>query len=62
MAVDVCERTIVICEGSVTADGSTLKLFQDEALLERSNLEKPLRMQSCPVCSARDKKVIKIGI
>jgi cobalt/nickel transport system ATP-binding protein len=62
MAVDVCERTIVVCEGRVTADGSTLKLFQDEALLERSNLEKPLRMQSCPICSARDKKVIKIGI
>jgi cobalt/nickel transport system ATP-binding protein len=61
MAVDVCQRTIVIYQGRVTADGSTLKLLQDEALLERSGLEKPLRMQSCPVCEANDKNLIKAG-
>jgi cobalt/nickel transport system ATP-binding protein len=57
MAVDVCQRTIVIYQGRVTADGSTLKLLQDEALLERSGLEKPLRMQNCPVCEESDKKI-----
>ena len=30
MAVDVCERTIVIHRGGVTADGPTLDLLQDE--------------------------------
>lgn len=50
MAVEVCERTIVIYEGSVTADGSTLELLQDEAFLARSGLEKPLQMQACPLC------------
>ena len=60
MAVDVCERTIVLYEGCVTADGSTLNLLEDEALLERSGLEKPLGMQSCPVCGANDKKVLKL--
>jgi len=50
MAVDLCERTIVIYEGAVTADGPTLELFQNEALLTKSGLEKPLKMQDCPLC------------
>jgi cobalt/nickel transport system ATP-binding protein len=62
MAIDVCDRTIVICEGVITADGSTLKLLRDETLLEQSGLEKPLRMQSCPVCNLNDKQVIKDGL
>ena len=49
-AVGVCKRAIVIHQGNVTADGLTLELLQDEALLEKSGLEKPLQMQNCPVC------------
>ncbi|MBT8370710.1 MAG: energy-coupling factor ABC transporter ATP-binding protein [Deltaproteobacteria bacterium] len=56
MAVDVCERTIVLCKGSVTADGPTLELLQDEALLEKSGLEKPLQMQNCPLCGPGNQK------
>jgi cobalt/nickel transport system ATP-binding protein len=56
MAVDVCERTIVLFEGRVTADGPTLEVLQDEVLLEKSGLEKPLQMQNCPVCGERNKK------
>ena len=56
MAVDVCERTIVLSEGRVTADGPTLELLEDEALLQKSGLEKPLQMQNCPVCAERKKK------
>ncbi|MDD5014816.1 MAG: ABC transporter ATP-binding protein, partial [Atribacterota bacterium] len=52
MAMDLCERTIVLHQGKIVADGLTLKLFQDEDLLHRSSLEKPLRMQKCPVCSS----------
>ena len=50
MAVDLCERTIVIYQGAVTADGPTLDLLQDDALITRSGLEKPLKMQNCPSC------------
>jgi cobalt/nickel transport system ATP-binding protein len=50
MVLDVCSRTIVFREGRVTADGPTLEIFRDEALLRASNLEKPLRLQGCPVC------------
>ena len=52
MILDLCERTIVIHEGRVTADGPTLDIFNDHDLLLRSHLEKPLRMQACPVCGA----------
>lgn len=51
LVLDLCERTIVMHDGRVTADGPTEAIFGDSELLERSHLEKPLRMQSCPVCS-----------
>jgi len=50
MILDLCERTIVMHGGKVTADGPTLEIFNDTELLGRSHLEKPLRMQACPVC------------
>ncbi|MBE0501146.1 MAG: ABC transporter ATP-binding protein, partial [Desulfuromonadales bacterium] len=46
LVVDLCERTIVIHDGQVTADGPTLEIFKDESLLGASHLEKPLRMQA----------------
>lgn len=53
MAMDLCERTIVLHQGRITADGATLELLQDHNLLYRSSLEKPLAMQQCPVCGNR---------
>ncbi len=53
MVLDLCERTIVIRDGKVMADGPTTDIFQDVNLLESSHLEKPLRMQACPVCSSK---------
>lgn len=53
LALDLCERTIVMSGGTVTADGPTAAVFADESLLECSGLERPLGLQSCPVCSAR---------
>lgn len=55
MAMDVCERTIVLHQGRITADGPTMKIFQDEKLLHQSSLEKPLRMQQCPICGSAEK-------
>ncbi len=51
MAMDVCERTIVLHQGKITADGKTRDILRDEALLAASSLEKPLRMQGCPHCN-----------
>jgi cobalt/nickel transport system ATP-binding protein len=51
MVIDLCERTIVMHNGRVTADGPTSEIFQNDALLEESHLEKPLRIQGCPVCN-----------
>ncbi|MBI5445493.1 MAG: ABC transporter ATP-binding protein [Deltaproteobacteria bacterium] len=50
LVLDLCDRTLVLREGQLTADGPTLAIFQDDQLLERGRLEKPLRMQGCPVC------------
>lgn len=50
MALDLCERTIVLHKGEIVIDGPTLKIFQDTNLLDQSGLEMPLRMHNCPVC------------
>lgn len=51
MVLELCERTIVLHEGEVRADGPTLDIFRDEALLAACRLEKPFIMQGCPVCN-----------
>ena len=51
MVLELCQRTIVLHEGTVMADGPTLEIFRNEALLAACHLEKPLVMQACPVCS-----------
>lgn len=50
LILDLCERTIVLSEGKLLADGKTTKIFADKDLLHRGHLEKPLSMQGCPVC------------
>lgn len=52
MVLDLCERTIVIHGGKIMADGPTQDIFSNEELLAASHLEKPLRLQACPVCCA----------
>jgi cobalt/nickel transport system ATP-binding protein len=47
MVLDLCPRTIVLFEGAVMADGPTHEVFNDDALLERCQLERPLAMQAC---------------
>jgi cobalt/nickel transport system ATP-binding protein len=54
MVLDLCSRTIVLKEGRTLADGLTLDILQNEELLDSSHLEKPLRLQGCPVCSSRN--------
>lgn len=50
LALDLCERTIVMRDGQTLADGPTRDIFNDERVLAEGHLEKPLRMQACPVC------------
>ena len=50
LVMDLCERTVVLHDGRVAADGETRELFRDDALLAQCRLEKPLSMQGCPVC------------
>jgi cobalt/nickel transport system ATP-binding protein len=50
MVLDLCPRTLVLQDGRLAADAPTLAIMQDEDLLASCNLEKPLRMQGCPVC------------
>ena len=50
LAMDVCERTIVLHKGQITADGPTAKIFQDKELLAASSLAQPLAMKNCPAC------------
>ncbi len=50
MVVDLCERTIVMHDGRVQADGATMEIFANAELLAGCGLEKPLRMQGCPAC------------
>lgn len=52
MVLDVCPRTIVLANGAMMADGPTRDIFEDDALLARCMLEKPLSMQSCMACGA----------
>jgi cobalt/nickel transport system ATP-binding protein len=51
MVLELCDRTIVLHEGRVLADGPTLQIFNNEQLLQDCRLEKPFAMQGCPVCS-----------
>ncbi len=57
MVLDLCERTIVIHNGKIMVDGPTLEIFNDETLLAASHLEKPFRLQACPVCSAKKSEI-----
>jgi cobalt/nickel transport system ATP-binding protein len=50
MVMDLCERTIVMHDGAVKADGLTDDIFKDAALLNECHLEKPLKLQGCPIC------------
>jgi cobalt/nickel transport system ATP-binding protein len=50
MVLELCPRTIVLKDGEVRADGPTLEIFQDAALLAECRLEKPFSMQGCPMC------------
>lgn len=53
LVLDLCQRTIVLSDGIIVADGATREIFNNEAIMAQGKLEKPLRMQACPTCSSK---------
>jgi cobalt/nickel transport system ATP-binding protein len=53
MVLDLCSRTIILREGLVIADGPSVEILQNDELLASSHLERPLRLQGCPLCQGR---------
>ena len=51
MILDTCERTILMADGKIVADGKTEEILKNRELLEKCNLELPL-------CLQRDRIVI----
>ncbi len=49
MALDLCERTLIMHQGRIAADGKTFDLLQNDALLEESHLERPARLAHASV-------------
>jgi cobalt/nickel transport system ATP-binding protein len=45
LILDVCQRCIVIKEGTVAADGPVREILSNRILLEENNLELPLSLQ-----------------
>lgn len=56
MVLELCERTIILHDGRIMADGPTDNIFQDIDLLTECHLERPLSMQACPICSGNAQK------
>ena len=46
LILDVCQRCVIIKEGSVVADGPAEKILSDSQLLAANNLELPLSLQT----------------
>jgi cobalt/nickel transport system ATP-binding protein len=53
MVLELCERTIVLHEGTVMADGPTRGIFTNDTLLAECCLEKPFTMQNCSACGSK---------
>jgi cobalt/nickel transport system ATP-binding protein len=52
MVLDLCTRAIVLRKGELVADGSVRDILNNQELLDASGLDKPFRLQACPICSA----------
>jgi len=55
MVMDLCERTIIIKDGTIISDKPTEKILTNRELLEESDLELPLSLQRCESCDLKVK-------
>lgn len=49
MILDTCNRTILLSDGKIVADGDTREILSDRALLEAHDLELPFVLQKSPI-------------
>lgn len=54
MALELCDRVIVIHDGKVVLEGEPTEVFKDASVLNTYHLEQPLTMQGCRICSKRE--------
>jgi cobalt/nickel transport system ATP-binding protein len=52
MVLELCERTIVVHNGEVMADGQTRDIFTNDRLLAACRLDRPLSMRGCPLAGS----------
>jgi cobalt/nickel transport system ATP-binding protein len=52
MVYELCERTIILKDGRIIADGLTSELMINAELMEKCSLEIPLSIQNCPRCGS----------
>jgi cobalt/nickel transport system ATP-binding protein len=50
MALELCDRIIVLYKGEVQADDTPMNIFRNRQLLCDNYLELPLQLQGCPLC------------
>jgi cobalt/nickel transport system ATP-binding protein len=53
LALELCDRTMILSQGELVADGSTAHILSDDALLEHYGLEAPLSYRR-PYCLRPD--------
>ena len=51
LALELCDRIIVLYQGIIQADDKPMNIFNNKKLLCDNHLELPLTMQGCPVCN-----------
>lgn len=53
LALELCDRIIVLYDGQIQADDTPMNIFRNRDLLCDNHLALPLRLQGCPVCGTR---------
>lgn len=51
MVMDICDEVIVMHEGQIIEVGHPNEVFTKQDILDKCHLEKPLRLQGCPICN-----------
>jgi len=52
MVYEVCNRVIVLKDGSIMSDGAAEEILTNGELLEKCGLEVPLSLKGCPKCGS----------